>query len=166
MVSKLRGRETELGFGTQVETPGSLLLSRVGSQHRGLVRATAHSGTLPGFCPAQNSIRWGGGRGDIGGWEALDPSSPFKECCLFRPLTSGLSLFFLISTALRGGDGDLDFCYRFGGPGPGRLETDPAVQMRIQRLAFAHREVERPSSCFLCSLSELYQCQEGKQFSA
>lgn len=61
VVSKLRGRETELGFGTQVETPGSLLLSRVGSQHRGLVRATAHSGTLPGFCPAQNSIRWGGG---------------------------------------------------------------------------------------------------------
>lgn len=60
VVSKLRGRETELGFGTQVETPGSLLLSRVGSQHRGLVRATAHSGTLPGFCPAQNSIRWGG----------------------------------------------------------------------------------------------------------
>lgn len=108
----------------------------------------------------------GGWRGGIGGWEALDPSSPFKECCLFRPLTSGLSLFFLISTALRGGDGDLDFCYRFGGPGPGRLETDPAVQMRIQRLAFAHREVERPSSCFLCSLSELYQCQEGKQFSA
>lgn len=80
------------------------------------------------------------------GGRPLDPSSPFKECRLFRPLTSGLSIFFLISTALRGGEGDLNFCYRFLGPGPGRLETDPAVQMRIQGLAFAHSEAERPSS--------------------
>lgn len=48
MASELKDRETELGFGPQVWTPGDLLLSCVVLPHRRLIRRIAHSGTLPG----------------------------------------------------------------------------------------------------------------------
>lgn len=59
-----------------------LLLSCVASQHRGLARTVAHSGTLPGLCPAQNSIT--GVEGQVGGQENRDWSCPFKEPLSFQ----------------------------------------------------------------------------------
>lgn len=118
------------------------------SQHRGLVGKIAHSGTLLEFCPAQNSIRRGEGpywwMGGLGLIFSLKRVSSFQT-------TRFWSLDILVYFYWPEGWG-LRFLLPFSGSGPGSLEIDPAVQMYIQGLVFAHSEAEGPSPHFLCSL--------------